>query len=194
MKVIFLDVDGVLNSHVFYEKRHKKLKNRIKRKWSRFKRLFIKPKTYSLNELIDRPKPPYKDLLRFFKDNVCPDKIQMLVELCNKNDIKVCVSSTWQNYFTFEQWNMAFNHFGFKHNTFVGITGRKRRIRGEEIQSWIDKNNPSKYVIIDDDSDMLKEQFLYFCHTDGWFGLSPNHIYKIRRYFIGEADRVNFTC
>lgn len=37
--------------------------------------------------------------------------------------------------------------------------------RGYEIQEWIDKNNPDRYVIIDDDDDFLNRQFKYFVKT-----------------------------
>lgn len=44
--------------------------------------------------------------------------------------------------------------------------------RGDEIQQWIDSAKPEKYVIIDDDSDMLDSQLPYFVHTDGMLGIT----------------------
>lgn len=39
--------------------------------------------------------------------------------------------------------------------------------RGEEIQYWLDNNQVINYVIIDDDSDMLKSQLKNFVKTSG---------------------------
>ena len=42
------------------------------------------------------------------------------------------------------------------------------------------------YAILDDDSDMLPEQMSHFFLVDGWFGLTPNHLYRINRLFNKE--------
>lgn len=45
----------------------------------------------------------------------------------------------------------------------------ERAERGWEIQEWIDKYKPEKYCIIDDDNDMLPNQLPYFVQTlDNW--------------------------
>ena len=52
------------------------------------------------------------------------------------------------------------------------------RVIGEEIKAWLDKQTePYKYVILDDDCDMLPEQFPYFVQTDclKW-GLDDNDV------------------
>lgn len=41
----------------------------------------------------------------------------------------------------------------------------ERLERGFEIQDWLDKNKVDKYVIIDDDDDMLESQKSFFVHT-----------------------------
>lgn len=39
------------------------------------------------------------------------------------------------------------------------------KIRGEEIQYWLDNNQVERYVIIDDDTDFLEEQKAFFVQT-----------------------------
>jgi hypothetical protein len=61
-------------------------------------------------------------------------------------------------------------------------------MRGEEIKDWLQKNQEvQEYAILDDDSDMLPEQMDKFYHCDGYFGLSPNHLYRIQRAFSGKS-------
>ena len=62
-------------------------------------------------------------------------------------------------------------------------------MRGEEIQKWLDETpEVEDYAILDDDSDMLSEQMDKFYHCDGYFGLSPNHLYRISRAFEGKSN------
>jgi hypothetical protein len=57
-------------------------------------------------------------------------------------------------------------------------------LRGDEIKEWIEqKDDVENYAIIDDDSDMLPEQMDSFFLVDGWYGLSPNTLYKIGIFF-----------
>lgn len=45
----------------------------------------------------------------------------------------------------------------------------ERLERGWEIQEWVDSNSPDKYCIIDDDNDMLPHQLKFFVQTmDNW--------------------------
>lgn len=54
----------------------------------------------------------------------------------------------------------------------VGITDTFGSLRGDEIKKYIDDNDVDEYCILDDDSDMLKEQLFRFVQTDGVFGIS----------------------
>lgn len=201
MKVIFLDIDGVMNSQVFYRERYKKenwnpiIWWRILR--SKFKKVLgIKPKAVSL---ADHRTPDsyytFEHQFKRLKKSTCPQKWEWLSEWCNENDIKICVSSVWKNHFGDkyntrpEWWEDALTKLGFKANTFVGITGSRRSLRGEEIQEWLDASpEVEDYAILDDDSDMMKHQFCKFHHCDPWFGLSPNHLYRIKRQFDGHSS------
>tara|TARA_R110000796_G_scaffold43634_3_gene107157 strand:+ start:4347 stop:4976 length:630 start_codon:yes stop_codon:yes gene_type:complete len=199
MKVIFLDIDGVMNSHVFYEKRYKSLAHIIKRKLnvikSRIKKLFYGVDYYKKNNYSNEKSYTYEYQLKRLKESTCKDKWEWLTEFCNENDIKICISSVWKNHFGGkngrqpEWWDKALVDLGFNEGTFVGLTGQRRTERGTEIQEWLDLiDDVEDYAILDDDSDMLEHQFVKFHHCDGWFGLSPNHLYRIKRQFDGKSE------
>ncbi len=201
MKVIFLDIDGVMNSHVFYKQRFYSFKWKLN---SMFNRIISKIK-YVLNgfkhKSLAQHKIPdsfytYEYQLKRLKNETCPEKWEWLSEWCNENDIKICISSVWKHHFgtkgyesTPEKWEDALVSLGFKPGTFIGITGDGRTLRGEEIKEFIDANPEIvDYAILDDDSDMLEEQFCKFYHCDRWFGLTPNHLYRIKRQFDNSSN------
>lgn len=60
-----------------------------------------------------------------------------------------------------------FKAVGIKASIFDVTPYTKSRIRGEEVQAWLDKQTePYTYVILDDDSDMLESQLPYFVQTN----------------------------
>ena len=208
MKVIFLDIDGVMNSHVFFEQRHKKLNSRWKRiyfrikakiKWvlNGFKHKYKSSADWEPSEKMYTFDYQFKRL----QESTCPQKWKWLSEFCNENDIKICISSVWKNHFGGKagrepsKWRDALIKLGFKEDTFVGTTHTRRTLRGEEIQEWLHNSHfkIEDYAILDDDSDMLPEQFVKFHHCDSWFGLSPNHLYRINRQFESKNTYENLN-
>jgi hypothetical protein len=203
MKVIFLDIDGVMNSRVFFEARYKSRRERIRRTLNRIKsrirRLFrSKENKY---KLVNRTRDlSYEYQFSRLKAQTCPKKWEWLSEWCNEHDVKICISSVWKRHFGNkdtvmpQRWSRALVDLGFNANCFVGITGDRRTLRGTEIQEWLDSHTEvTGYAILDDDSDMLEHQFNHFFHCDGWFGMSPNHLYRINRHFNKESNYKNIT-
>jgi len=207
MRVIFLDIDGVMNSTVFYKQRHKRRWRKPITWWYALRRIVrklfgIKPKGVSLADW-KTPDSHYTFDYQFkrLQEETCPQKWKWLSEWCNETDTKICISSTWKHHFgvkgyvsTPEKWEDALVKLGFKEGTYVGITGDRRTLRGDEIKDWLEKHpEVEDYAILDDDSDMLPEQFIKFHHTDGWFGLTPNHLYRINRQFENKSNYERLT-
>lgn len=191
MRVIFLDIDGVMNSQLFYEKRHKKrwlkpityyylIKSKIKFIFNGFKYKSVSLANYKIPESHKK----FDYLFKRLKQETESLKWKWLSDFCNENDYKICISSVWKNHFNNnDEWNKALMLLGFNSDIFVGITGSRRTNRGDEIKEWMEDKNITNYAIIDDDSDMLPEQMNSFFQTDGYCGLSPNILYRIKRHF-----------
>lgn len=191
MNVIFLDIDGVMNSDQFYNSRYK-------RRWFKLdtykyfiisKLKFIcngfKHKATSLADYKINPKhTTYKYRLKDLKYETDKLKWKWLSDFCNKYNYKICISSVWRSTFNINEWCDVLISLGFNEDIFVGVTDSFNSIRGNEIQHWVDVNKVKYYAILDDDSDMLPTQLsTCFFHVDSYYGLSPNHLYRINRYF-----------
>lgn len=153
MKVIFLDIDGVLNSQDWYKRRNR------------------------------HPAPRTMD--QYHEQEFDPEAVKLLKMIIEKTEAKVVLSSTWRLH---DDNVKAIKKFvGVE---ILDITPRMPRPsgtsseyceRGKEIAEWIEERSKSadvpcelidRYVIIDDDTDMLPEQAEQFFNTDNRFGLT----------------------
>lgn len=181
--IIFLDVDGVLNHEVFYMERYEKLhKNDNIPLYKIVKK--------HLRKLVKR-----KEIgkFEFYKSQVDPSRIELLNELCDNTNSSVVLSASMRGNKTVMELNHIFQELGATF-TIIDKTGHTdSRIRGVEIYEWIRDNGEywfnmeyhifNRYVIIDDDSDMLLWQRDNFFQTDRYMGLTPTMCYKIELFF-----------
>lgn len=161
--LIFLDIDGVLNCEIFYKTATEE------EKWS----------------------------------NISVYRINLLNQLCEETNAKIVISSSWRMGKSIEYFQNLFDGLGGNFEV-IGKTPNLGNSeftvpRGLEINQWIknyikeeyfgeiakDFQHSLNYVIIDDDSDMLLDQWKNFFHCDNYSGLTPNTIHKIIRFYKG---------
>lgn len=171
MKLIFLDIDGVLNHQLFYNQKHSDTR-------------YFEAQEGTPDGAWD----------------IDPEKVGLLNNLIDQTGAKIVISSSWRNGRTVGDLIELFDWFGFK-GEIIGKTPylwfkhdqsedwRNTSVpRGCEIKAWIENNkdilgdkvSKLKYVIFDDDSDMLWWQREHFIWVDPYSGLTPNLIYKAK--------------
>lgn len=122
------------------------------------------------------------------KYQLFPNYLNNLKFLVNETKAMIVLSSSWRNFFHKENDKLVANFPNkrgdlllkelSKLNLEIFDTtklGYSSTIRGEEIKEWLDINAPKnyKYIILDDDNDMLEEQLNNFIQTK-FDGLSIN--------------------
>ena len=149
-KFIFLDIDGVMNSNLFYSER-------------------TQDKRY--NDWIKE----HPQRIAWNACNIDPRAVERLNRLTDATGAKIVVSSTWRSDSNLQE---VFNLVGIKEPIHDITPYMRSRHRGSEIQEWLDKQTePYRYVIFDDDTDMLDSQLPYFIQAD-WlkWGLSDEDV------------------
>jgi hypothetical protein len=160
MNIIFLDIDGVLNNEIGM--------------------LNKTPEQYHKEQ----------DEIGYPLCMVDPRCISLLNDLIEETESKIVMSSTWRKGKSIKEIQELCDLWGIKGEV-VGKTPSLLKygtVRGNEINSWIEDNEKrvTNYIILDDDSDMLLCQRNHFFHCDGFSGLTPNIIYKAKRFLKEE--------
>ena len=166
LKIIFLDFDGVLNNQLWFTS-------------DEFKKL-------------GSPQNVEDHDYRQFS----PLNVGLLNNLTDSTGAKIVVSSSWRKYRTLEELQKLLKSVGVigevigktPYLTFNKVDGIEHRSvpRGCEIKAWIESNkgilgekvSKFKYIILDDDSDMLYWQREKFICVDPYCGLTPNIVYQ----------------
>lgn len=155
-KIIFLDIDGVLNSTKSAEFCHKKYGGN------------------GYGGFFSESEEP--TLVNVLWDDECVGWFEKIVK---ETGASIVISSTWRNHYGLLAFHSMFKLYSVFDLDIVGKTpSLMSRNRGAEIQKYIDENKISNYVILDDDSDMLESQMSNFVNTDCDFGLTKEDYLK----------------
>lgn len=164
MKVIFLDLDGVLNVEVF------------------------------ITAVVDVCKREGLDFNKHLHDQYgnlfCPMATGMLKHLIDRTNAKIVISSTWRSSGLEKMKQMWLDRS--LPGEVIGVTPHYRYLfgdidlafdekfeRGFEIQSYLDDHPEiTNYLILDDDNDMLPSQLSNFIQTHEQYGITREDVTK----------------
>ena len=138
-KILFLDVDGVLNKRDDYE-------------------------------VIGDP-DPYLRVNRKLLDN--------LHDIIRLTGCEIVLSSSWRRLDGGREFLEDSCKIPIKDTTIIDYLP-VGKVRGDEIQLWLDENpEVISYCIVDDDSDMLPIQHEHFIQTEFDYGLNKRLTYRV---------------
>lgn len=152
MKIVFLDIDGVLNSESFWSDKTQGARYReaVANGCSKTEQLALA--------------------------NIDPKAVDLLNKILEETDAELVISSTWRTHLELPE-ILAF--MGVKKQIYSVTPTTLKRHRGTEIQMWLDCHpDIDNYIILDDDSDMLNKQLNHFIHTSWKNGLTLDHVDK----------------
>lgn len=147
MKVIFLDIDGVLNNGNTFSSQREAL----------------------IEEAIDKDGLSFSDAMaKYMIEKHLVDNLNSIV---NETGAKIVISSTWRKGSSIDRLQYIFNLHGFV-GEIIDKTPVLDTFRGTEIQKWLDENKQlgvEKFIILDDDDDMgyLDYCLVQTCFVDG---------------------------
>lgn len=160
-KVIFLDIDGVINTVSSFDK--------IDARYEQYE-----------NDTTPN-KPTWVDIFMDYQYQVFEQEaMNILNEIIQETNAQVVISSSWRKSLKDPvKWTEKFKFYGCNIPV-IDITGScSTGYRGTEIHDWL-KDHPevTNIIIIDDDSDM--EPYMdYHVHTDFDNGLTRTHKQKV---------------
>lgn len=167
MKVIFLDIDGVLNSTRSY--------------------LGGKARRRHTNE----------DIVDHVKHDLDPVAVDLINVLRRHASAEIVVSSSHRLDFQWDRSIYGLSNYmkALGVDTILDSTAYLPNcMRGEEIELWL-REHPevTRYVIIDDSGDMLPGQMDNFVQTDPSVGFTDKDFYKATR-ILGCANEEDSSC
>ena len=124
-KIIFLDIDGVLNSN----------------------KSFID--NYGYDKLLGMVYDgSIDDIVRCKMNDIDLDKVFMVRDICNLTGAKVVISSCWRKISRYPLIEEKLVSLGIP---IVGVTPYVNSNRGDEIRKYLEDNEIDNFVILDDD-------------------------------------------
>lgn len=151
-KYIFLDIDGVLNSAEYY---------------------LEKPVNVRIKELEGTVPDTH---IAVCLASIDSSKVKLLNKLIDETKARIVISSSWRGDSALQY---VFSKAGIE-GLIYGETPRlPNESRGKEVRKWLETERwPYRYVIIDDDMDMLDSQLDHFVQTDWKVGLTEENVIK----------------
>lgn len=184
--VLFLDLDGVCNSELFYKEKFNDIKSLNKKPLHRIVTTFLRKK-YKKREI---------NMYEYFEKNVCPKVMTLINELCEETNTCVVISASMRNGHDLEEIRDIFKHCGATF-TIIDKTPYTGYERGTEISKWLKENSGiwfgqpyydfHRYIIFDDDSDMLLGQQFNFFKVDNYCGLTPTVVNDARKFLTHKT-------
>lgn len=154
-RILFLDIDGVLNSHNWFHIRK-----------------YIFPDACQSHIAEDDIDQRY--LYRHCYD-IDPTALGILRCAVEQLDLKIVLSSSWRILTSPEDLQTIFEYHGWSDAPVIGYTPRGGSIRGIEIDAWMAhySGDIENFAIIDDDSDFTPDQKEnHFVHTQHRLGMN----------------------
>lgn len=126
--------------------------------------------------------------------------VNFLRWVCKEANVKIVISSTWRHNHGYDFWLPIFTEFLHSDFKTPDLTTQSSggiylaRKRGAEIKAWLDKHPEVKrYLILDDDSDMLPEQEQFFIQTDSLNGMLDTHMNDTREFWKIKSFPDNYS-
>lgn len=154
-KVIFLDIDGVLNSQETCDKFADEFEE------NGYGGFFKETDAIT-----------HRDVL-WGQELV--DKLRIIAE---STGAEIVVSSTWRKYFSIEKFKEMFSLYGWENAPIIDKTQNLNTQRGFEINKWLTNNKIDNYLILDDSTDFLPEQLVNFVNTNPFIGITDEDVEK----------------
>jgi hypothetical protein len=185
--VLFLDIDGVYNSDLFYKEKfgdiiYKSNKKPIHRIVTNFLR-----KKFKANEI---------SKYEYYEQNMCPKVMSLINDLCGETNMCVVISASMRNGHDLQEIQDIFKHCGATF-TIIDKTPYTGYERGTEISKWLKDNSEKwfgqpyydfhRFCIVDDDSDFLINQQFNFFKVDNYCGFTPTNYSDIRKFLLHKT-------
>ena len=157
MNVLFLDIDGVLNSTDWYIRRQKKDLKEV----------------YAYHDWHYDLDPVPLGLLKKLMTDV--------------PDLNIVISSSWRMSHTLEEFKKQLAPLiSVDPERFIGMTPTHKFGRGEEIKEWLSQHPEVKqFAIIDDDSFDMGDMLPHLHKTENSRGMLSEHTAAIKEVFHG---------
>ena len=119
-----------------------------------------------------------KSLIQAWDPTCC----KLVTNLCKFHYAKIVISSTWRFSEEITSFIKKYGFTEYMHKDWRTIRLRGE-LRGREIQEWINRHEGeiSNYIILDDDSDMLRHQSPHFIQTNTDEGFGANDYIKCEK-------------